>query len=220
MGPGERPRAESGLGPARPETRPSAPGLNLAPRDGELIHLPAFLSPERAESLLEKLKVSLDWREEHIAIAGRTIPAPRLVCWYGEPEAVYRYSGVSHHPLPWTEDLDELRSTLETVCACRFNSVLGNLYRSGEDSMGWHADREKSLGSNPVIASLSLGACRVFKLRHNRSRETLNLELATGSLLLMGGSLQHHWRHCLPKTKEPASLRINLTFRQILHPDS
>lgn len=82
--------------------------------------------------------------------------------------------------------------------------------------MGWHADKERELGQNPVIASLSLGATRRFLLRHNRTRETVSLELENGSLLVMRGSLQHHWRHCVPKDSAGTGSRINLTFRRIL----
>ncbi|MCH9699370.1 MAG: alpha-ketoglutarate-dependent dioxygenase AlkB [Gammaproteobacteria bacterium] len=141
--------------------------------------------------------------------------APRLVCWYGDPRATYCYSNVKHTPLPWTPCLQGLRQTISQFTGFKFNSVLGNLYHDGQDSMGWHADNEKQLGNNPVIASLSLGAKRLFKLRHNKTKLTIDIALENGSLLLMAGSLQHHWRHCLAKTRKPVDIRINLTFRYI-----
>ncbi|MFM8330405.1 MAG: alpha-ketoglutarate-dependent dioxygenase AlkB family protein [Candidatus Methylumidiphilus sp.] len=189
---------------------------NLAAQDGELYYLPGFLPPDMAASLFQRLRGELDWQQEVATIVGRRVPIPRLVCWHGDADAVYRYSGLVHEPKPWTETLAKLKQSIEAICGNSFNSVLGNLYRDGEDSMGWHADQEASLGRNPYIASLSLGAVRLFKIRHTKTGETLNLRLADGSLLLMGGALQHHWRHCVPKTRIPTEARINLTFRKIV----
>lgn len=191
---------------------------NLATRDGELHYLQDFLTPDQARELFALLRGGLDWQEEVVTIVGRRVPVPRLVCWHGDQGAVYRYSGLTHHPSPWTGELLTLKQAIESACGHDFNSVLGNLYRDGLDSMGWHADQEKVLGPNPYIASLSLGAERLFKIRHNKTGETLDLTLADGSLLLMGGALQHHWRHCLPKSRQPTPARINLTFRKILIP--
>jgi alkylated DNA repair dioxygenase AlkB len=98
----------------------------------------------------------------------------------------------------------------------RFNSVLCNLYRDGRDSMGMHSDGERELGQNPVIASLSLGAVRRFQLRHRRRKGAgLDLDLPDGSLLIMRGALQHHYRHGVPKQPQINAPRINLTFRKI-----
>lgn len=188
---------------------------NLAPKDGELYYLPEFIPPAECSGWFQRLRGELGWEEEVATIMGRRMSLPRLVCWHGEEGAVYRYSGLTHYPKPWTDALLELKRRVEGAAGRGFNSVLGNLYRDGQDSMGWHADKEKSLGENPFIASLSLGAERLFKIRHNQSGETLDLLLGDGSLLLMGGSLQHHWRHCVPKTQKPAGPRINLTFRNI-----
>ena len=189
--------------------------MNLAPCDGELYFVKNFISREEADSLHVLLRRDLAWRDEEIMVFGRRVKVPRLVCWYGDAGAVYRYSGVEHAPLPWTETLLTLKSRVECFCGRQFNSVLGNLYRDGRDSMGWHADKEKELGPNPFIASLSFGAERLFKLRHNKTAETLDVILTHGSLLLMGGSLQHRWRHSIPKMREPKTERINLTFRTI-----
>jgi len=189
---------------------------NLAAQDGELYYRPGFIAPDRCLGLFERLLAELDWQEEFMSMVGRRVSVPRRVCWHGDEGAVYHYSGLVHYPQPWTEALLALKQSVEAACGQRFNSVLGNLYRDGQDSMGWHADQEKSLGENPFIASLSLGAARLFKIRHTQSGETLDLNLADGSLLLMGGALQHHWRHCVPKTRQPVAARINLTFRKIL----
>jgi alkylated DNA repair dioxygenase AlkB len=120
---------------------------------------------------------------------------------------------VTHAGRGWTSPLLDVRRRVEQVTTAPFNGVLLNLYRDGNDSMGRHADAEAELGSNPVVASVSLGAVRPFRLRHTASRETRTLALAHGSLLAMGGTLQHHWVHELPKTALPVGERINLTFR-------
>ena len=194
--------------------------LNLAPQDGEVYYLPAFVPPGECDEFMATLLRELDWQEEEIVIAGRTVKVPRLTCWYGDAGAFYRYSGVSHRPKPWTKSLRILKARIEQACERPFNSVLGNLSQDGQDSMGWHADQERELGPNPFIASFSLGEQRLFKLQHKKSRASLDLNLESGSLLLMGGSLQHHWRHCLPKTRAPKTQRINLTFRTVLPPSN
>lgn len=185
-------------------------------QDGELAYAEDFLAPAEADFWLSCLLAELDFREESIVIAGRLVPVPRRVCWYGDPGASYRYSGVNHAPKPWTGALSALKEQVEAQCGQRFNSVLGNLYRDGMDAMGWHADKEKELGPNPFIASVSLGAERLFELRHTKSREMLRLPLGHGSLLLMGGALQHHWRHRIPRMPGVARPRVNLTFRAIV----
>ncbi|HSN23761.1 MAG TPA: alpha-ketoglutarate-dependent dioxygenase AlkB, partial [Methylomicrobium sp.] len=142
---------------------------------------------------------------------------PRLMCWYGDDDAVYHYSGVKHEPLPWTAALSTVRIRIEAfIGGCTFNSVLANLYRDGRDSMGCHADDEKELGINPVIASLSLGDERMFRLHHKMRRSHLDITLGHGDLLIMAGALQHHWLHALPKTRKVKNPRINLTFRRII----
>jgi len=138
-----------------------------------------------------------------------------LVAWHGDPEAAYRYSGVTHAPCPWTPALRDIQTRLESYCGVRFNSVLGNLYRNGNDAMGWHADNERELGPEPFIASVSLGAERRFEMRHNQSRDILRLPLAHGSLLTMGGAFQAHWRHRIPRQPAILGPRINLTLRII-----
>ena len=188
---------------------------NFAVLDGEVYLLRQFYQRPDADQLFQTLRKELAWQEENIIIAGKGVKVPRLICWYGDPEAVYQYSGVVHEPLPWTADLFRVRQQIEQYCGRYFNSVLANLYRDGSDSMGWHADKEKELGINPFISSLSLGDERLFKIRHNKTKQTIDINLQHGDLLLMGGALQHHWRHCVPKTRKEKSPRINLTFRQI-----
>jgi len=189
---------------------------NLAACDGELYLIQQFYSEPEADRLFAELQSGLAWRQEDIFIFGKWIKAPRLMCWYGDADSRYRYSGVNHEPAPWTMALQSVRDDLERYCSCRFNSVLANFYRDGNDSMGFHADDEKELGVNPMIASLSLGDERLFRLHHKKRNETLDIELGHGDLLIMAGVLQHHWRHSIPKTRRYKGPRINLTFRKII----
>ncbi|NOX43762.1 MAG: alpha-ketoglutarate-dependent dioxygenase AlkB [Gammaproteobacteria bacterium] len=188
---------------------------NLVAYGGDVFYLEHFIDQDGASKLYTHFFNGLDWREEQIKIYGKEITVPRRVCWYGDPDTNYTYSGISHLPTPWTKSLLDLKQKIESATQHRFNSVLANLYRDQNDSMGWHADKEKELGNNPFIASLSLGEPRLFRLRHNKSKEIVELTLSHGSLLLMGGTLQHNWQHCIPKTKLKTAARINLTFREI-----
>jgi alkylated DNA repair dioxygenase AlkB len=194
---------------------PMTAATSLVPYDGEVYLWPHFVAGDEAQAMQQQLLTELAWHGEEITIRGRRVAVPRLVCWYGDPQAIYRYSGVTHEPRPWHPLLAALRQRLQATTGYPFNSVLANLYRDGADSMGWHADKEPELGGNPAIASLSFGATRLFKLRHNRTGTTLDITLGHGALLLMAGSLQHHWRHCLPKSTRVQASRINLTYRYI-----
>jgi len=191
--------------------------LDLHLDEGVAVYWPEAFGRAEADTLFDRLRADIQWREEEIIIFGERKRVPRLVAWHGDPGAAYTYSGVGHEPEPWTAPLAELRARVEALSGQRFNAVLLNLYRSGADGMGWHADDEPELGVNPVIASVSLGAARRFRLRHRRRKElTRDLDLAHGSLLLMSGTTQHHWVHALPKTARAVGERINLTFRALL----
>jgi len=174
-----------------------------------------FLQPASADLLFNQLLNQLAWSEETINMFGKPLLVPRLVCWYGDSDAIYKYSGALHHPLPWIDPLLNIKTRLESFTHQTFNSVLGNLYRNQQDSMGWHSDNEKELGSEPFIASVSLGETRIFKARHKTTRQQVTLELSHGSLLTMSGNFQQNWQHCIPKCKVSRSPRINLTYRYI-----
>jgi len=178
--------------------------------------LRSFYPSSIADNNFTSLLHNLAWQTEQIHIFGRWVQVPRLMAWYGDSGADYRYSGVNHQPHPWTSELQTIRTDIEAVCRQAFNSVLANLYRDGRDSMGCHADNEKELGHNPLIASLSFGETRLLRFRHAHSRTPLDIELSHGDLLIMAGELQHHWRHELPKTRQAKQARINLTFRRIV----
>jgi len=169
-----------------------------------------------ADQWLEQLTQQTPWQQPQVRIYGRHVAVPRLVAWYGDAEASYRYSGLTHQPLPWPPLLAQIRAQVEQAAGQPLNGVLLNYYRDGQDSMGWHSDDEAELGANPLIASLNLGGTRRFDLRrkgHNRIEHSLNLQ--HGSLLVMRGPTQHHWQHQVAKTRTPCAPRLNLTFRLI-----
>ena len=176
-----------------------------------------FLPPAEAAALLAQLTETVAWEQRHIRLFGQWHPQPRLTAWYGEPEARYAYSGLRWEPLPWLPALAQLREQVAFASGERYNSVLLNRYRDGRDSMGWHADDEPELGPAPVIASLSLGAARRFRVRPRpgTAGAAFGLDLAPGSLLVMDGTTQQHWQHALPKTARPVGERLNLTFRWV-----
>ena len=184
--------------------------------DAEVRYLPEAFTPAESDRLFDALRRGIGWRQEEIILFGQRRLVPRLVAWHGDPGARYAYSGVVHEPLPWTPALLEVRDRAESLAGRRFNSVLLNLYRDGRDGMGWHADDEPELGRDPVIASVSLGATRRFRLRHRKRRETVPVDLVHGGLLLMRGPRQHHWVHAVPKTSRAVGERINLTFRYVV----
>ncbi len=181
-----------------------------------LRYRPDWLPEAEADALLAALAAAIPWERHRLRLFGREIDAPRLSCWIGDPGAAYTYSRVRFEPRPWLPALAVLRARLETTCGACFNSVLANLYRDGRDSMGWHSDDESELGSGPLIASISLGGVRRFRLRaRDGSGAGLSLDLAHGSLLLMAGATQQLYRHDLPKTRAAVAPRINLTFRYV-----
>lgn len=182
----------------------------------ELRYYEHYFSPNEADQLYSTLYDEVHWQQHRIRIAGIERPQPRLSAWYGDPNAHYSYSGLRLDPNPWTTTLLALKQRLEASCNANFNSVLLNLYRDQQDSMGWHADDEKELGPLPVIASVSFGASRDFLIKHKIEPQLKRkIALAHGSLLVMGGDMQSHWLHAIAKQKEQLGPRLNLTFRQI-----
>ena len=173
----------------------------------------AYLS--EADIWFTKLMDGLQWREQAITLFGRRVMQPRLIDWYADSGVHYRYSGITLGPSPWPALLQTLRRRLEEDLGQRFNSVLCNQYRDGRDSMGWHADNEPELGSQPVIASLSFGARRRFRIRPSAGGSSVGMDLDSGSLLLMDGWSQRDYQHAVTKTQRPVGSRINLTFRNV-----
>ena len=173
---------------------------------------------EIAGNLLKDLTEEIPWVQNKIRFYGKESLVPRLESWHGDKGMSYTYSGIKMDAKPWTKNLLMIKESIEPIAKTTFNSVLINYYRDGKDRVAWHSDDEKELGKNPVIASVSLGAERKFKLRHKKYKENQlqhEVFLQSGSLLLMSGSTQHHWLHEIPRTAKPIGPRINLTFRVI-----
>ncbi len=190
---------------------------NLIPHHGEAFYYPEFFCKEESGELFTGLLNNIPWKQEPIKIFGKEIMQPRLTAWYADKGVRYSYSGITMQPIVWTGVLSKIKSQVEQKSKYRFNSALLNLYRDGNDSMGWHRDNEKELGTNPVIASISFGETRKFQIRTYRKKENLiSLELEHGSFLLMGGETQSYWEHRVPKTTKPIGQRINITFRNVL----
>tara|TARA_B100000949_G_C14095355_1_gene371753 strand:- start:29 stop:640 length:612 start_codon:yes stop_codon:yes gene_type:complete len=181
-----------------------------------VIYYPDFFSKSKSGLYFKELYEETPWQQDDIKIFGKIYPQPRLTALYAGNGLPYSYSGITMHPHHFTPTLQHIKELVEGICNTEFTTCLLNLYRNGQDSNGWHADDEKELGKNPVIASVSFGAERFFKMRpKDRKGETIKLKLAHGSLLIMAGETQHFWQHELPKTKLVIEPRINLTFRVI-----
>jgi alkylated DNA repair dioxygenase AlkB len=184
--------------------------------DAEIEYYPNFFDANSADELFEKLKNEIPWQQDHITVFGKTHPQPRLTALFGNEGKPYGYSNIVMQPHHWNPLLMFVKNEIEEICDENFTTVLLNYYRDGRDSNGWHADNEKELGRNPVIASVSFGAERNFHLQHNTIKDQkLKITLEHGSLLIMKGTTQHFWKHQIPKTAKPIGPRINLTFRII-----
>lgn len=185
--------------------------------DAEIRFYENFFDQSECELLFKNLVEKVNWRNDKIKIFNKEVSIPRLSAWYGNAGLSYSYSGLKLEPNEWNEELLIIKEKIENHLGIQFNSVLINLYRDGQDSMGWHKDDEKELGINPIIASVSLGQERPFQLKHiyNKVHGTKTIQLSDGSLLLMQGATQHFWKHQIPKTSRIIKPRINLTFRTI-----
>ena len=189
--------------------------INHLPKDGTVHYYGMVLNRHKADYYLNALLQTIDWRNDEAVIFGKRIITKRKVAWYGDEPFEYTYSSTTKSALPWTQELLELKLLIEQQTGETYNSCLLNLYHTGEEGMAWHSDAEKVLKKNGAIASLSLGAERRFAFKHKVSKETINLFLQHGSLLLMKDHTQTHWLHRLPPTKIISKPRVNLTFRTI-----
>jgi len=176
---------------------------------GILLYYEAFLPADLAERYFAELRDTSAWEQKKAAFGHMQ---PRLTASYGDDGVAYTYSGTVNAALPWTPTLLEIKQKIEAVRG-RYNYCLLNRYRSGQDSVGLHADDEPGMGN--VIGSLSLGATRTFRIRHNETKETRTFQVSNGTLVIMAGTMQQFWKHEVPKTTESVGERINLTFRMI-----
>jgi alkylated DNA repair dioxygenase AlkB len=190
--------------------------MNLKIADAQVRYDGVFYAFEKAEQLFNSLQKEIPWRQNKITIYGKTYDEPRLTQLYGDNQMEYSYSGITFKAIDWSPLMKSIKEDVELATGCEFNICLANFYRDGSDSNGWHADNEKELGKNPVIASISLGEERFFHLRHNENKEwRYKFPLENGSLLLMAGETQHTYKHQIAKTKRLIQQRINLTFRKV-----
>lgn len=193
--------------------------ISLQVPDAHVQYDGGFYAFAKAEQFFNALQEETPWRQNKITVFGKIYDEPRLTQLYGDHQMEYSYSGITFKALEWSPLLKSIKDDIEAATGYDFNICLVNLYRSGADSNGWHADNEKELGKNPVIASISLGQERFFHLKHNEHKEwRYKFALKSGSLLLMAGETQHTYKHQIAKTKRDIQPRINLTFRKLIDP--
>ncbi|MGJ3249217.1 MAG: alpha-ketoglutarate-dependent dioxygenase AlkB family protein [Elainellaceae cyanobacterium] len=176
---------------------------------------PDFLSQQEADRLLAH-STSLEWQHNTIRMFGKMLKLPRLEAMFGDStEYRYFYSGsVELTAKEWTDPLKKLRDKVERATGFTYQVVIGNQYRNGREYIGYHSDNEPSLGKSPAIASISLGATRIFKVkRRGKGHKPISFELTHGSLILMKPGCQETCIHALMKTTKPVDVRVNWTFR-------
>lgn len=179
------------------------------------IYQPKALSEQKSTALYQHLKQHLPWQQPKIKVFDKWHKIPRLQCYMGDSQTQYRYSEQWFYPEPWLPVVNAMRQRLQRHLGCAFNAVLINYYRHGLDSVGWHSDDEYNLGEHPTIASVSLGALRVLKIRHKHTKAQYNQPLENASLFIMHGQSQANYEHCVAKQTQVSQGRINLTFRYI-----
>ncbi|MBF4519260.1 alpha-ketoglutarate-dependent dioxygenase AlkB [Flavobacterium sp. ANB] len=181
--------------------------------DSELILIENFFTKEESDRFYEKLLHQTKWREYEMEMYDKTVTAPRMISWYEDKDN----DGADPNGPDWTYELLTIRSRVEKETQLDFNSVLLNLYRNGKDSVSWHSDKEHNTGPNQIIASVTFGETRMFRLRHKFRKEIPQVEIPLhhGSFLLMAGTTNSFWQHQVPKTAKNVLPRINLTFRRV-----
>lgn len=194
------------------------PTDNLLPYDGQVNDLGIVI--DYPSPLFYNLVTELPWQEDIVTLFGKTHVTTRQIVWMGDSDIDYQYSGHTRQTIPWTDTVFHVKHHIEQKLLdlgidANFNSCLLNYYPSGEDGMGYHADDERELGEQPIIASLSLGATRKFIFKHKKTQDKVELYLESGQLIVMHGETQNFWKHSITKTKKVTTGRISLTFRQI-----
>ncbi len=190
--------------------------INLLPQDGTVNYYGKIMSDAEASDFFNRLLNNIEWRNDEAVIYGKHYVTKRKVAWYGDKPFSYSYSNTTKEALPWTAELQTLKTLAEKLSGETYNSCLLNLYHTGEEGMAWHSDGEKTLKKHGAIASFSFGAERKFAFKHKETAQTVSLILEHGSLLIMKGTTQDHWLHRLPPTTKVKRPRINLTFRTIV----
>ncbi|MDA7432343.1 alpha-ketoglutarate-dependent dioxygenase AlkB [Synechococcus sp. AH-601-N23] len=175
---------------------------------------PSWLSTDDAQRWLQLLEHNIAWEQPLVQVFGKYHRVPRKTVFVAEQGLQYRYSGAIHVGDGWPEWFLPLLEQVNHSAWAEFNGCLLNLYRDGDDRMGWHADDETEIDQTKPIASLSLGICRDFVFRERtEQRRTVSLALSDGDLLVMHPGCQQRWMHALPRRRKVLGARINLTFR-------
>jgi alkylated DNA repair dioxygenase AlkB len=189
----------------------------------EIYYDECFLPPEEATRFFDALLHNCAWERRRTSF-GHAVP--RDEAYYGDPGTDYTYSRRVYKPLRWITELLSLKARAEEATPesayanlglprLGYNAVLCNLYRDGNDSVALHADAEPEMG--PVIASVSLGVERLFRLKRKDGSVAFVEKLLHGSLFIMAGKTQKNFKHEVPKEPGITQSRINLTFRRIEH---
>jgi alkylated DNA repair dioxygenase AlkB len=186
---------------------------NLLPKDGIAVYYGVVYPEKEAAQICQLLLDTIPWKQDEVLMFGKMIVTKRKVAWFADAGITYTYAGVKKHGLAWTTDLLQIKAKVESITGAKYNACLLNLYHEGEEGMGWHQDNEVEMVAGSSIASMSLGAARMFAFKHAATKERIDIALENGSLLDMKGTIQNNWYHSLPKTKKVKQLRINLTFR-------
>ncbi|WP_114938645.1 alpha-ketoglutarate-dependent dioxygenase AlkB family protein [Mucilaginibacter endophyticus] len=182
-----------------------------------LDYRPGLFGAAESDEYLRKFIAEAPWKQTALKIKDKEIATPRLTAWYGDLGTDYSHPGRISNPAPWTPELLKIKAIVEPLSGVKFNSVLLNYYRDGNDSVAWHSDKESILGKHPVIASVSFGEVRSFDIRNKADHlEKYSVRLEHGSFLLMKSGLQEHWEHRIAKSVQPMKARINLTFRVVI----
>lgn len=182
-----------------------------------LEYYPGLFTESESSILLRHFIANSPWKQKIVRMYDKEVVTPRLTAWYADEET-YDYTSLRRSaPNLWTPELQMIRNKVEAIAGIRFNSVLLNYYRDGNDSVAWHSDNEKALGTHPVIASVSFGQVRCFDIRNKADHsEKYSIRLESGALMIMKGDLQQNWEHRITKSTHPMKARVNLTFRVVI----
>ncbi len=182
--------------------------------DGDVILIDNFFTKEESDYYYNTLLRKTKWHEYEMELFEKKVTAPRMISWFEDNDN----PNADSKKQELTTELCTIRQRVENEIALKFNAVLLNLYRNGKDSVAWHSDHTDKSGPNPIIASVSFGETRMFKLRHKFRKDIapVKIPLHHGSFLLMAGTTNSFWQHQVPKTTKAILPRINLTFRSVI----
>ena len=185
-------------------------------------YLPDFLPTELSDNAIENIMSSVDFLPDEksaIKIFGKVTNIPRKQCAYGDEGTSYKFSGINVDGKTWDDVpvLNQIKEFIHSELKIPVNFVLVNLYKNGDDYIGYHSDDEKDLDGKYPIISLSFGATRSFLVKHKVSGKVSEYELSDNSCILMEPPCQKLYKHSVPKRKKIKKPRINLTFRVVMN---